>query len=141
MEKGQPRERVNLTFNYKRGDWGSLFCVNYFGATETSFFSAPGLGFPQDAIDAIILDPSPVIEPGDAFLVDLEVSLNLTDSVTIAIGANNLLNEKPEELSDTAVLRFISDPSMPFGNIKFPLRGLAYGMNGGFYYMRLNVNF
>ena len=141
MEKGQPRERVNLTFNYKRGDWGSLFRVNYFGATETSFFSAPGLGFPQDAIDAIGLDPSPVIEPGDAFLVDLEVSLNLTDSVTIATGVNNLLNEKPEELSDNAVLRFISDPSMPFGNIKFPLRGLAYGMNGGFYYTRLNVNF
>lgn len=141
VEKGQPRERVNLTFNYKRDAWGGLFRLNYFGATETSFFSAPGLGFPQGAIDAIGLDPSSVIEPGDAFLLDLEVSLHLTDSATIAFGANNLLDEKPRELSDNAVLRFISDPSTPFGNIKFPLRGLAYGMSGGFYYTRLSVNF
>ncbi len=141
VEKGQPRERVNLTFNYMRENWGGLFRLNYFGPTETSFFSAPGLGFPQGAIDAIGLDPSPVIEPGDAFLVDLEVSLQVTETTTLALGANNLLNEKPNQLSDNAVLRFISDPSTPFGNIKFPLRGLAYGLNGGFYYTRLNVNF
>ena len=141
IEKGQPRERINLTFNYKRDSWSSLLRLNYFGPTETSFFSAPGLGFPQGAIDAIGLDPSPVIKPGDAFIVDLELSYHVTDTATISIGANNLLDEMPNQLSDNAVLRFISDPSTPFGNIRYPLRGLAYGLNGGFYYTRLSVGF
>lgn len=141
IEKGQPSERVNLTFNYKRDRWGGLLRVNYFGPTETSFFSAPGLGFPQGAIDAIGLDPSAVIKPGSAFIVDLEASFKITEFATIAIGANNLFDEMPNQLSDNAALRFISDPSTPFGNIRYPLRGLAYGLNGGFYYTRLSVDF
>jgi len=28
-----------------------------------------------------------------------------------------------------------------FGNVKFPLRGVPYGINGGFYYFRAGFNF
>ena len=142
VERGQPRQRVNLTFNYLYEKIGSVLRLNYFGNTETSFFTAQGLGFPQGAIDFLGLDDSAVIRPGDALLVDLELSYQVTDFVRLAVGGNNIFDKKPDELPDNAPLRFISsDPSGAFGNVRFPLRGLAYGLNGGFYYARVNFSF
>lgn len=142
LERGQPRVRVNGTLDYDRGPWHGLVRANYFGKTITSFFSAPGLGFPPGAIDFLGLDPSPTIRPGSAVLVDIEAGFDITPWMRLSVGANNLLDEKPNKLSDNSPLRFISsDPSGEFGNIKFPLRGTAFGQTGGFYYARIDLNF
>lgn len=141
VERGQPRVRLNATFDYEVGPWESLFRLNYYGPTETSFFSAPGLGFPPEAIQGIGLDPSPAIHPGSAIIADLEIGYRITDNIKFAVGANNLFDVRPNELPNNAALRFISDGSTPFGNVRYPLRGLAYGLNGGSYYARLNIDF
>ncbi|GER00016.1 hypothetical protein JCM17845_06390 [Iodidimonas gelatinilytica] len=100
------------------------------------------MGFPPAAIDALGLADEDRLRPGSAVLVDLELRYKLTDWAQFALGANNLLDEKPNKLADNSPLRFIvGDPSGEFGNIKFPLRGLAYGLNGGFYYARFEFNF
>lgn len=142
IERGQPRVRVNASFNHQLDDWNNILRINYFGKTETSFFTAGGLGFPQGAIDALGLDDSAVIRPGRAVLVDLETGYRFTSWAKLSVGANNLFDKKPNKLPDNAPTRFITgDPSGQFGNLQFPLRGLAYGLNGGFYYARIDLNF
>jgi iron complex outermembrane receptor protein len=142
LERGQPRVRGNASFDYERDSWGGVLRFNYFGSTETSFFTARGLGFPPEAIAGLGLADEERLRPGAAVLIDLELRYKLTDWAQIAVGANNLLDQKPNKLADNSPLRFITgDPSGEFGNIKFPLRGLAYGLNGGFYYARLSFDF
>lgn len=132
IERGQPRERINLNFDWDRGPFATLLRFNYLGTTRTSFFTKRGLGLP----DFLPVNDDPFLEPGSALLVDLEVAYRITDNFRLAIGANNLLDEKPDMLADDSAIQFISR-----GNIQFPMRGLAYGLNGGFYYSQLTVNF
>jgi len=142
VEDGQPHVRINTTFDYEQGPFGSLLRLNYFGKTETTFFTARGLGFPPPAIEGLGLADLDVLSPGRALLVDLEFSYRFMENIQLAVGANNIFDEKPNKVADNAALRFITEgrPGV-FGNLQFPLRGLAYGMNGGFYYARLNVSF
>jgi len=142
VEDGQPHVRINTTFNYEQGPFGSVLRLNYFGKTETTFFTADGLGFPRPAIDALGLADLDALSPGRALLVDLEFSYQVTDNIELALGGKNIFDEKPNKLADNAALRFITEgrPGQ-FGNLKFPLRGLPYGMNGGSYYARVNVQF
>jgi len=74
--------------------------------------------------------------PGAAILVDLEFAYRFTDHIQFALGANNLFDEKPNKLAPDSGISFISR-----NNIQFPMRGLAYGLNGGFYYARIALNF
>lgn len=142
VEDGQPHVRINTTFDYEQGPLGALLRLNYFGKTETTFFTAGGLGFPPPAISGLGLADLDVLSPGRAVLVDLEFSYRFMENVQLAVGANNITDEKPNKVADNAALRFITEgrPGV-FGNLKFPLRGTAFGMNGGFYYARLNVSF
>ncbi|GER00015.1 ligand-gated channel [Iodidimonas gelatinilytica] len=39
IERGQPRVRANANFNYEKDRWGGVLRFNYFGSTETSFFT------------------------------------------------------------------------------------------------------
>ncbi len=132
LETGQPRERVNLSFDWARDQFSSLLRVNYIGGTKTSFFTEQGLGIPAGAP----FNNETVLKPGDGFLVDLEFAYQVTDNVEFAIGANNLLDTKPNKVAPDSVIAGISR-----GNLQFPMRGLAYGLNGGFYYARAAVTF
>ena len=132
LETGQPRERINLSFDWDKDDFGTLLRFNYLSSTKTSFFTEQGLGIPAGAP----FNNETFLKPGAALLVDLEFSYRINENVTFAIGANNLLNEKPDRLADDSVITGITR-----GNLIFPMRGLAYGVNGGFYYARVTANF
>lgn len=132
IETGQPRERINLSFDWEKDKFNSLLRINYVGTTKTSFFTKAGLGLPA----FLPVNDDPFLKPGSAILVDVEVAYHITDNVQFGIGANNLLDERPNKLAPDSALSFISR-----GNIQHPMRGLAYGLNGGFYYARVAVNF
>ncbi len=132
IETGQPQERVNLSFDWQKNALGALLRVNYMDSTRTSFFTKGGLGLPG----FLPVNEDKFLEPGSAFLVDAEVSYRFTDNIELAIGGNNILNEKPDKLAEDSAISFISR-----GNLQFPMRGLAYGLNGAFYYGRIALNF
>jgi iron complex outermembrane recepter protein len=76
---------------------------------------------------------------GTIGVTNLELGVNLRDSVTFAIGANNLFNRYPNQVNpaNTAVERAGFDNAsvekyLPFSPI---------GIDGGFYYARLNYKF
>lgn len=153
VEDVQPNTRANLTFDFQRDRFGAIVRANFFGSTKTNFFTAETIfGCPPDVACGPVapfgLDPSSEQEVSSATLFDLELSYQLTDSVNIAVGGNNIFDEKPDEIADNAVIRWISDgggfggpPNSSFGNFKFPLRGVTYGLDGGFYYLRAGISF
>jgi len=130
-----------------------LVRINYFGSTSNGFFTAEDLfGGPTDVacgpVTPLGIDPAGNTKVDAAFIVDLEFSLDVNDHLNIAVGANNVLDKKPDALPNNAVIRWISDgasfggpPNTSFGNVKYPLRGVPYGINGGFYYFRTTLNF
>jgi iron complex outermembrane receptor protein len=83
-----------------------------------------------------------------AAIVDLELSYDVTDFATIAVGANNLFDKIPAEpdlVANYNPATWPTNGSSPYinngGTIGAPLGGSAYGSAGGYYYARLQINF
>lgn len=148
VEDIQPNTRATLTFDYAMDRFGAIFRTKYFGSTENRFFTAETIfGCPPNTacgpVTPFGMDPSSVKKVDSAFIFDLELSYDVTPQFTVAVGGDNIFDKTPDRLPDNAVIRWISDgggfggpPNSSFGNIKFPLRGVPYGINGGFYYVR-----
>ncbi|GAB4119787.1 MAG: TonB-dependent receptor [Rhodothalassiaceae bacterium] len=153
VEDIQPNVRATLTLDYEYEKFNALFRTNYFGSTESRFFTAETIfGCPPDTACGPVapfgLDPSSTQKVSSAFIFDLEFSYDFTEQFRLAAGANNILDKKPNRIADNAVIRWISDgggfggpPNASFGNFKFPVRGVPYGTNGGFYYFRASFRY
>ncbi|NVJ97471.1 MAG: TonB-dependent receptor [Alphaproteobacteria bacterium] len=144
VEKSQPRLRASVSADYTRNAFGMVMRVNFYGNTESAFYTPFGNNIP-DAVAAN--DYGLAIErttsPGTAAIVDLEFSYDLSDSMTIAFGANNLFDKFPDELEDNAMSRWISDGRAPgaFGNFRYPWVVMPWGIMGGYYYARMSFEF
>jgi iron complex outermembrane recepter protein len=77
---------------------------------------------------------------GTAFIADLELNYQLTDELQVSIGANNLFNKRPPTVQlvpGTTTFQLVNG-----GNVlDAPLTFSPYGINGGYYYGRINVKF
>ena len=146
VEDSAPTARATVTFDYTRNKFGGLIRMNYFGSTQSGFFAFANPAFPKGFFVGVLgADPSDVRKIKRAALFDTELSYDVNEFIQIAAGANNVLNKKPNKLPNNAISRLISDgvfpPNQTFGNFKFPWRGVAYGINGGFYYFRTLIRF
>ncbi len=72
-----------------------------------------------------------------AGITDLEIDYHITKPVTLAIGSNNLFNKKPEKV------RFDADGVLSGDSLVggAPYQFGPYGINGGYYYARVSVDF
>ncbi|MDP3736002.1 MAG: TonB-dependent receptor [Hyphomonadaceae bacterium] len=70
---------------------------------------------------------------------DLEIAYDVTDSVKVAIGADNLFNEYPGEVPDWVRAESLSLNSNGYVTKYSTLS--PYGINGGYYYGRLTYSF
>ncbi len=115
LEKALPHNRLTLTANHLRGNLRLLGRVRryakFFGATADQ---APwGATFEQ------------------RWLVDAEAAYTFNDAFTVTLGAQNLLDEYPQEDHP--------DAQAALGS-RYP-ESSPYGFNGGFYYLRANWDF
>jgi iron complex outermembrane receptor protein len=62
-------------------------------------------------------------------IADLDVAYDVTDNVSVALGAYNLFNVYPDKKAPIAF-----DGSGAYGSFA------PFGLSGGFYYARLGVN-
>ncbi len=103
---------------------------SFYGAAHVYAITPIGTGFDKLAFDSV-------------FVTDLEAAYQVFSSVRIAVGANNLFNTYPskipggpgqyrQEQFDTTASGFASSVYPNFSPI---------GINGGFYYARVTVNF
>ncbi len=78
---------------------------------------------------------------GGKFTTDLDVSYTFMDHYTLTVGANNLLNTKPDRIAPTSSNPiFALTGSTADGQI-YPRSGGPFGINGGFWYARLRVKY
>ncbi len=120
LERGLPRVRGSFTVNQNYGDWKGYVRINHFGS------------FYEDHLDSGVLtaaDGGLPIEVGSAITTDAEISYSINDSYEISVGAQNLFDEYPDEHEWQGV-----------AGSKYPTTAVM-GINGGFYYVRLNYNF
>ncbi|MBU1621102.1 MAG: TonB-dependent receptor [Gammaproteobacteria bacterium] len=120
LERGLPRVRGSFTVNQNYGDWKGYVRFNHFGA------------FYEDHLDNGVLleaDGGIPIEVGSAITVDAEVSYSINDSYEISVGAQNLFDAYPDEHKWQGI-----------AGSKYPTTAVM-GINGGFYYVRLNYSF
>ncbi len=146
VEKSAPSTRVTATLDWIQDNFGALVRLNYFGATESGFFGFANPAFPAGFFVGVLgTDPADVRKTNDAFIVDFELSYDLNDNIQFSIGADNAFDKKPNKVPNNSISRLISDgvfpPAQTFGNFKFPWRGPAYGLNGGFYYFRTTIRY
>ncbi|WP_260922852.1 TonB-dependent receptor plug domain-containing protein [Novosphingobium sp. 9] len=75
-----------------------------------------------------------------AFITDLELGFKATDMIKFSIGANNLFNKYPTKTPKEIRDAYLSIASTSYASSVYPTIS-PYGINGGYYYARVNVNF
>jgi iron complex outermembrane receptor protein len=82
------------------------------------------------------------VEVGTAALTDLEISYDVIKDLTLTIGANNLLNKKPEKVYNVTLANGTGLRPVTGSNVwNQPLNFGPYGFNGGYYYGRITLKF
>lgn len=76
-----------------------------------------------------------------SFLTDLELGYKIAEPIKLTIGANNLFNKYPTERSKELIRNAqLANRERGYSTSKYPTNS-PYGINGGYYYARINVTF
>lgn len=79
---------------------------------------------------------------GVAALTDLEISYDIITDLTLTVGANNLLNKKPEKVYNVTLANGTGLRPVTGSNVwNQPYTFGPYGFNGGYYYGRITLKF
>jgi len=122
LEDGQPEDHYVLSSNYTFNDLTIAVTANMFGevkSTESSSSSCVSAGNCADQ------------DFDDKWLVDVVLNYRITDDIRLAVGANNIFDEKPDKTE------FGSNS----GIFPYNRRTTPFGFNGGFYYASLSMSF
>jgi len=114
-----PEIRGNVSLDYRLGRWGLLVRGNYYGEWTDAVANAT---------------PTPVSFDQtfpEEWLVDVETSFDVTDSLTLTLGAENVFDVYPaEDLRLSQINNGIVYPQFS-----------PFGFSGGFYYLRATAKF
>ncbi len=115
IENMVPETKGTLSVNYTRGPFSALIRGRYYGDWSFSEDNDPTVG---------------AVESGEEFLVDLKLTYEATDKLSIALGAENLFDNFP-------------DPFYAPGDCCGRIYSGAspYGFDGGLYYVRLGYKY
>lgn len=131
LETAQPKYKVLLDTTFTSGRFSASVRQSYQG--KSSILVNPAVSGYGPYAGVVKATP----------LTDVELSYDLTDTLTFAIGANNLFDKKPEipELLPVAVNPGVSPYVNGTTTINSPYNHGTYGTNGGFYYARMAFKF
>ncbi|CAN5470922.1 TonB-dependent receptor [soil metagenome] len=80
-------------------------------------------------------------EFGEKVTADLDVSYTIADQYTFTVGANNLFDEYPDKIAPTTSNPIYAITGSTADGQIYPRSGGPFGMNGGFWFVRLNVKY
>lgn len=116
IEEGQPGERYILSATYRRNSWRANVRFNYFGEVS-------GEGFTPGFIQTW----------GGKWLTDVSVTVPLLrDKASLTVGGLNVFDVYPDEWDKVNAFPF---PQLGF---RYGWETLPFGVNGGYYFARLN---
>lgn len=117
-----PKHRANFSANWQIGDFTINFRENFFSSWANQL-EYPGQTF------------------GSKFVTDLDISYTIADHYTLTVGANNLFDTYPDRIAPTTTNPvFALTNSLADGQI-YPRSGGPFGINGGFYYVRIAIDY
>ncbi len=115
LEDALPRQKGNLTVRYSVGRWSVLGRAAYFGDVQYK-----------------PTNPDNDEDFSAKVLFDVDLAYEFVNGTRLSVGAANLFNTFPDRHEKPA--NFAS------GNFPFSRRVTQFGINGGFYYGRLQFN-
>ena len=118
VERGQPSAHHVFQGVWSRGNWDWTLRANYYGSVAGEGFT-PGYRQVWDG----------------ATLFDAAVGWNVTDKVRVMVGADNLFDTYPDKWDPTNAFPF---PQLGF---TYGWETLPFGINGTFFYGKVNVKF
>ena len=116
LEDALPRQKGSVSARYVLGRFGGLARATYYGAIR-------------------YLNPASAANDerfGAKTLFDLDLSYQLRDGVRLAVGGNNVFNTYPDPQ--------VKPANINSGRFIYSRRVTQFGMNGGFYYARLQLS-
>jgi iron complex outermembrane receptor protein len=125
LTHANPKEKVGLSALWVLDPWSVNIRETFYGPTSADFTPDGSVYYTNKVKSTAI--------------TDIEIDYNYLESWTIAFGANNLFDERPEAIGVVP-----GDPTtlQDGGNVVgAPLSISPYGINGGFYYTRLTFKF
>ena len=118
----QPRTKLNLTHILSNDKWTFLLRNVYFGeVTDPDEFSG------QSRVDGATVNDNAIY--GGKVITDLTISNNISENLSVTIGANNLLDVYPDDNRPGSQ----SNASFPYSR-----RTSQFGFSGRFVFARLN---
>ena len=124
LEKGQPSDKILLSFNYQRGRIQVHLQNTRFG--KTSF--APSYVDPKTRVTSFLFEFfSPKI------LTDISLTYSLKEWISLTFGANNIFDVYPDRMKDYR--------NTGEGMYIYTQETTSFGFYGGYYYLNLNFNF
>jgi iron complex outermembrane receptor protein len=123
LTTAQPHLKIIGGVNWSIGDFSIVGRETYYAKSVALLYN-----------DGDLYDYSKV---HPAFITDLEVDYHITPTVTLAVGSNNLFDKQPAK-SRYDSEGVLSGDSLTGGA---PYTFGPYGINGGYYYARVDVKF
>jgi len=125
LTHANPKEKISFSALWSLDPWSVNLRETFYGPTSADL-SPDGSVYYTNKVSSTAI-------------TDLEIDYNYLENWTIAFGANNLFDERPEVIGVVP-----GDPTtlQDGGNIVgAPLSISPFGINGGFYYTRLTFKF
>jgi iron complex outermembrane receptor protein len=131
LTTGSPREKAVLGAYWTKGKLSVNLRETVYGSVSAIIdFSGAGTGAEARKFTV-----------GSTGITDLDIGYNLTDTLKLDIGANNLFDQRPPGVPNVpdgaGGLRPLSGNNV-YGE---PAQFSPYGINGGYYYGRITFNF
>ena len=115
-----PKHRIVGSANWQIGDF-SINARENFYSTWSNALEYPGQTF------------------GSKFVSDLDVSYTFMDRYTLTVGANNLFNTYPDKIKATTTNPIYALTGGLNDGQVYPRSGGPFGINGGFWYVRIRA--
>jgi iron complex outermembrane recepter protein len=133
-----PKHRVNASVNWQIGDFSINLRENFYSSWSNALEYNLANPVPN-AATATVAPPSQIF--GSKFVTDLDISYTFMDRFTLTLGANNLFDTYPDRIAPSAVNPvYALTNSLADGQV-YPRSGGPFGINGGFYYVRVAIDY
>ena len=156
IEKGQPKDNINLAVNWEIGKWSFLVRdVRYGQVSSVAFASAtaaqiaaltPGYNVSYapavpGSVGGTTTNQQIIENFGAKWLTDLDITYHYTKNISFSVGANNLFDVYPDQN-----IRSVVSGGAAFNGSDnagtFPYSAVSpFGFNGAFYYAKTSLKF
>jgi iron complex outermembrane receptor protein len=152
MEKGQPKNIVNVAVAYDYKPWSVLLRNIHYGTVEAVQFASvtpAQVAALTPGIDAYTLPTDPpsansqlIQRYGGKWITDLDVTFRATKQISLSAGANNLFDIRPHKTVPSRIVNgVVFNGADNAGSLPYLLNPTPYGFNGAFYYGKVSVKF